>query len=149
MDDRGRLISKIGTRGGGNRPGEFRLPSQVVVSGGELFVLDAGNIRIQIFDTAGHFQRAISLAYTDNRSGLAVDSLGNIYVTDSVLNQIQVYRHDGQPLYTFAPAAIEDENFSHPSGMWVDADDCLYVVDSQSNRVGLFQVAGQNARKCQ
>jgi hypothetical protein len=28
----------------------------------------------------------------------------------------------------------------HPSGMWVDAGRRLYVVDSQSNRVGVFQI---------
>jgi DNA-binding beta-propeller fold protein YncE len=148
MDDRGRLLSKIGTRGGGNRPGEFRLPSQVVVSGGELFVLDAGNTRIQIFDTAGHFRRTISLVDTDNRTGLAVDSQGYVYITDSILNQIQVFGHDGQRLYTFDPSTIKGAKITRPSGLWVDASDCLYVVDSQSNLVGLFQIGGENARQC-
>ncbi len=149
MDDRGRLISKIGTRGGGDRPGAFRLPSQVVVGGGELFVLDAGNKRIQILDTVGHFRRAINLPYADNRTGLAVDDQGNIYVSDPELNQIRVFHLDGQWLYTFDPTTIEGANFGHPLAMWVDAGYCLYVVDSQSHRVGLFQIGGQNARQCQ
>jgi DNA-binding beta-propeller fold protein YncE len=148
MDDRGRFISKVGTRGGGNRPGEFRLPSQAVVSGDELFVLDAGNTRIQIFDTAGHYRRTINLDYADSRSGLAVDKEGNVYVSDSVLNQIQVFGHDGQRLYTFDASTIGGTSFIRPSGLWVDASDCLYVVDSQSHRVGLFQISGQNARQC-
>lgn len=150
MDNRGRPIGKIGKRGGGDQPGEFRLPTQVVVVGGELFVLDAGNTRIQILDAAGHFRRAIKLASAENRTGLAVDNQGNIYVSDPVVNQIQVYRHEGQPLYTFdLRTTITGENFSQPSGMWVDAGSCLYVVDSQSHRVGLFQISGQNARRCQ
>jgi DNA-binding beta-propeller fold protein YncE len=149
MDNRGRLIGKIGKRGGGDQPGEFRLPGQVVVSGGELFVLDAGNTRIQILDTAGHFRRAINLPYADNRTGLAVDQQGNIYVSDPELNQIQVFGHEGKWLYIFDPRTIEGANFSHPLGMWVDAGDCLYVVDSQSHRVGLFQISGQKARQCQ
>ncbi len=148
MDDRGRLISKIGTRGGGNRTGEFRLSTQVAVGGGEVFVLDAGNTRIQIFDTAGHFRRAISLVDTDNRTGLAVDSQGYVYVTDPVLNQIQAFGHDGQRLYTFDPSTIKGANFTRPSGLWVDAGDCLYVVDSESNLIGLFQIGRQNARQC-
>ena len=149
MDNRGRLISKIGKRGGGDQPGEFIHPGQVVVSGGELFVVDAGNSRIQILDTAGHFRRAINLPYADNRTGLAVDDQGNIYVSDPELNQIRVLHHDGQWLYTFDPSTIEGANFSHPLAMWVDAGDCLYVVDSQSRRIGLFQINGQNARPCQ
>src|ERR1039457_1680711 len=114
MDERGKLIRKLGNRGGGNRPGEFRFPSQVVVAGSELFVLDVGNTRIQVFDTGGHFLRAMNLGYADRRTGLAVDNRGNIYV-------------------------------SHPSGMWVDESRSIYVVDSQSNRVGLFQINGENA----
>ena len=145
MDDRGKLIRKLGNRGGGNRPGEFRFPSQVVVVGSELFVLDVGNTRIQVFDTGGHFLRAMNLGYADRRTGLAVDNRGNIYVSDSDLNQIQVLGHEGQTLYTFDPSTIKGANFSHPSGMWVDESRSIYVVDSQSNRVGLFQINGENA----
>ena len=147
MDERGKLIRKLGNRGGGNRPGEFKFPSQVVVAGSELFVLDAGNARIQVFDTGGHFLRAMNLGYADRRTGLAVDNRDNIYVSDSGLNQIQVLGHEGQTPYTFDPSAIKGANFSHPSGMWVDAGRYLYVEDSQSNRVGLFQINGENAPK--
>jgi len=148
MDDRGRLIGKAGKRGGGGQPGEFRLPSRAVVLGGEVFVLDAGNTRIQILDTALHFRRAIDLAYADHRTGLAVDNQRNIYVSDPVLNRIQVFSHEGRLLYTFDPSKIQGANFSHPSSMWVSLGSCLYVVDSQSNRVGVFQISGENARQC-
>lgn len=149
MDNRGRRLGKIGKRGSGDGPGEFTLPTQVVIRGGELFVLDAGNARIQIFDTTGHFRRAITLAYADNRTGLAVDSHSNAYVSDPDLNQIQVYGNEGQRLYTFDPRTIPGANFGHPSAMWVDAGCCLYAVDSATNRVGLFQISGQDARQCQ
>jgi hypothetical protein len=145
MDERGKLISRIGRRGGGNRTGEFRFPSQVVVADSELFVLDAGNTRIQVFDTGGHFLRALNLGYADRRTGLAVDKRGNIYVSDSSLNQIQVLGHEGQTLYTFEPTTIKGANFGHPSGMWVDAGSSIYVVDSQSNCIGLFQINVENA----
>jgi DNA-binding beta-propeller fold protein YncE len=148
MDDRGRLIAKAGKRGGGDRPGEFKLPSQAVIAGNELFVLDGGNARIQIFDTALHFRRAVSLAYADHRTGLAVDGHSNIYVSDPVLNRIAVFSPEGHPLYTFDPGTIKDANFSRPSTMWISAGACLYVVDSQSNRVGLFQISGNDHREC-
>jgi DNA-binding beta-propeller fold protein YncE len=145
MDERGKLIRKLGNRGGGDRPGDFRFPSQVVVAGSELFVLDAGNTRIQVFDTRGHFLRAINLGYADRRTGLAVDKRSNIYVSDSRLNQIQVLGHEGQTLYTFDPSTIKGANFGHPSSMWVDGSRSIYVVDSQSNQIGLFQINGENA----
>ena len=145
MDERGKLIRKLGSRGAGSRPGEFRFPSQVVVAGGELFVLDTGNTRIQVFDTAGHFRRALNLGYADRSTGLAVDNRGNIYISDSGLNQIQVLNHEGQTLYSFDPTTIKGANFSHPSAMWVDEGGSMYVVDSQSNRVGVFQIKAENA----
>jgi DNA-binding beta-propeller fold protein YncE len=148
MDDRGRPISQIGKLGGGDQSGEFRFPSQVVVEGGELFVLDAGNTRIQILDPAGHFRRAIPLTYADHRTGLAVDGRDNIYVSNFVLNQIEVHSHDADRLYIFDLSTVQGEKFIHPSSLWVDAGYCLYVVDSQSNRVGLFQISGKNARQC-
>ena len=144
MDERGKLIRKLGTRGGGNGPGEFRFPSEIAVTGSELFVLDAGNTRIQVFDSGGHFLRAINLGYTDRQTGLAVNR-GNIYVSDSSLNQIQVLGHEGQRLYTFDLSTVKGVNFSHPTGMWVDADRSLYVVDSQNNRIGLFQINSEHA----
>ena len=149
MDKRKRVIGKIGKRGGGTRPGEFRLPTQVAVAGHEVFVLDQGNTRIQVFDAAGNFRRAINLPYAEARSGLTVDNQGNIYVSDPALNQIQVFRHEGQPFYTFDPGTIKGANFGHPSALWVDAGYCLYAVDSESKHVGLLQISGQNAQQCQ
>lgn len=148
MDDRGTVIGKFGKRGGGDRPGEFRLPTQAVVSGGELFVLDSGNTRVQILDTEGHFRRAINLAYADRRTGLAVDKQGNVYVSDPGLNQVQIFSREGRRLYTFDPSTIKDANFGDPSGMWVHAGYCLYVLDSRSHRAGLFQISGEAARHC-
>jgi DNA-binding beta-propeller fold protein YncE len=145
MDERGKLVRKLGNRGGGERPGEFRFPSQVVAAGGELFVLDSGNTRIQVLDTEGHFLRAINLGYADRHAGLAVDKQVNIYVSDPDLNQIQAFDHEGQTLYRFDPGTIKGATFSHPSGMWIDASGGLYVLDSQNNRVGLFQIKAEKS----
>src|SRR5579872_2945618 len=147
MDQHGKLIRKLGSRGAGRRPGEFRFPTQVVVAGSELFVLDSGNTRIQVLDTGGTFLRTIPLGYADARTGLAVDNEGRAYVSDPALNQIQVFAHDGQMLYTFDPKTTKEEAPNRPSVMWVDPGDCLYVVDSQNNRVGAFQIQGEKSAK--
>ena len=148
MDDRGRLISNIGKIGGGSEPGEFRLPTLVVVEHGELFVLDAGNARIQILDTAGNFRQAIYIAYAGRGTGLAVDNQSNIYVSNPVLNHIQVFGQDGQLLDTLDLSTIKNADFIRPSSLWVDSRNCLYVVDSQSNRIGLFQIGGPDTHRC-
>ncbi len=143
----GKLIRKLGNRGGGGSLGEFRFPSQVAVAGSELFVLDAGNTRIQVFDRGGHVLRAMNLGYADRRTRLAVDERSNIYISDSDLNEIRILGHEGQAVYTFNLSTIKNANFGHPSAMWVNADRSIYVVDSQNNRIGLFQLNGENAQQ--
>ncbi|MGB7599019.1 MAG: 6-bladed beta-propeller [Candidatus Sulfotelmatobacter sp.] len=140
LDSRGRLVAKVGKRGGGYRPGEFKQPSQLVVRGDELFVLDSGNNRIQILDTAGHFLRAVKLVYADRHTGLAVDGQGTIYVSDPSLNRIQVFPREGQAPYSFDPGALKGADVTRAAGMWIDSGHCLYLVDSQSNRILLLQI---------
>lgn len=149
MDGRGHLVNRIGKRGGGDQPGDFRVPGQAVVAGDELFVLDVGNRRLQIFDLAGHFRRMIKVVVTDPRAGLAVDSELNVYVSDPALKVIAVFGHNGHPLYTYDPTATAEGEFSRPTGMWVSPENCLYVVDSGNRRrVDLFQIAGSEGRHC-
>jgi DNA-binding beta-propeller fold protein YncE len=149
MDARGHLVSRLGKRGGGEQAGDFRAPTQAVVAGEELFVLDSGNRRVQIFDLAGHFRRAIKTVITDARAGLAVDNHFNVYVSDPTVKVIQVFAHDGHSLYTYDPTATTEGEFSRPTGMWVSAENCLYVVDSGNRRrLDVYQIAGQEGRQC-
>jgi DNA-binding beta-propeller fold protein YncE len=148
MNRRGQVVARIGKRGGGDQPGDFHFPTRAVVAGNELLVLDAGNSRIQVFDTTGHFRRATRLAFADHNTGLAVDRDLNIYVTDASLNAIQVFNREGRPLYTFDPAARAEGKVSRLSALWVSADNCLYVVDSGSRRVSVFQIGRKDVRQC-
>jgi hypothetical protein len=149
MDGRGHLVSRLGQRGGGEESGDFRAPTQAVVAGKELFVLDTGNRRVQIFDLTGHFRRAIKAVITDARAGLAVDNELNVYVSDPALKVIQVFAHDGHPLYTYDPTATAEGEFSRPTGMWVSPENCLYLVDSGNRRrLDLFQIAGHEGHQC-
>ncbi len=147
MDGRGHLVSRLGKRGGGEEPGDFRAPTQAVVAGDELFVLDSGNRRVQIFDLSGHLRRIVKAVITDGRAGLAVDNDLNVYVSDPALKVVEVFAHDGHPLYTYDPTATAEGEFSRPTGMWVSPDNCLYVVDSGTRRrLDLFQIAGRESR---
>jgi DNA-binding beta-propeller fold protein YncE len=147
MDDRGRLVAKFGKRGGGSRPGEFRKPTQVAVSGEELFVLDQGNTRLQILDKAGHFRRFIMLVDADPRAGLAVDKGENIYISYPDLARVQVFNHAGESQYTYDLSNVKDWILSRPTSLWVDANYGLYVVDSLNKRVALFQIEKQDRRR--
>jgi hypothetical protein len=148
VDSRGHLLMRMGRRGGGNQLGDFRFPTQAVIEGDELYVLDAGNTRVQIFDPAGRFRRAIQLASADQNTGLAVDGGRNVYVSDPVLKLVQVFGREGRALYTLDLSTTQTGEFSRPASLWVSADDCLYLVDSVRRQVGVFQITRNNARQC-
>jgi sugar lactone lactonase YvrE len=150
LDQKGRLIRKIGKRSGaGDGPSEFTEPTQLAAGGGELFVLDTGNTRVQVFDAAGRFLRQIDLIHTDRHTGIAIDSHANLYVSDPSFNRIQIFRHDGSLLSTFDATTISTATFSRPSALWIEAGHCLYVADSENHRIGLFQINLPNAAPCQ
>jgi DNA-binding beta-propeller fold protein YncE len=148
LNHEGRVLARFGKRFGGEGLGEFRYPSQVVAAGGEIVVLDAGNYRIQILDTRGHFLKQFKLPDVSNSTGLAMDGDGNIYLTDPQLNQLQVFSHSGEFLYKFGESGTGPGQFNGMSGIWVDSGHCLYVVDSKNKRVQLFRIAAANADGC-
>jgi DNA-binding beta-propeller fold protein YncE len=138
LDKKGRVLERFGIRGGGTKPGEFRRPTQVVAAGGEIFVLDLGNSRVQIFNLRERSWREITAVDADMRSGLAVDKHGNIYVSDTGLNRISVFNHEGRFLYIFGQYGTKPGEFNGVSGLWVDSGQCLYAVDAQNKRIQVF-----------
>jgi tripartite motif-containing protein 71 len=148
LDKGGHVLARFGKRFGGDGPGEFSLPTQIAVAGGEIVVLDSGNRRIQILDEQGHFQREIRVEGISNGSGLAIDSDKNIYVTDPPLDRLQAFSLYGQELYEFGQTGTQPGQFRGISGIWLNSGHCLYVVDTQNRRVQLFQVGETKTDSC-
>src|SRR5207245_222882 len=71
----------------GSDQSHFNFPAGVAVdSSGNIYVADADNHRVQIFDSFGNWKKTIGVSSipTSEYSGVAVDSLlGDIYVADS------------------------------------------------------------------
>jgi streptogramin lyase len=86
----------FGSQGSGN--GEFNFPSAIAVdSGGNIYVADTFNDRVQVFNPSGVFQSTFGSFGTGNGEfsspyGIAVGSRGNIYVADTANNRVQVFR---------------------------------------------------------
>jgi streptogramin lyase len=149
FDKSGQVLGRLGTRGGGREPGEFRHPTQVAGAGDEIAVLDAGNFRVQVFDAQGHFLRKVSLPFASGRTGLAMDNDNNIYVSDPDLNHLDVFNRDGKLVYEFGESGKEPGQFNGMSGLWLDSGHCLYVADMQNKRVQLFRSGRSDTAGCQ
>lgn len=101
---------------------------------GELFVPPGGgpnpNARIVKFSKDGKFlkmwgRKGSGRGELDGAHGLAFDSRGRLFVADRTNNRIQTFDQDGNSL-------AEWKQFGRPSGLFIDANDTLYVTDSES-----------------
>jgi len=138
-----RLKGIIGLEG--NEIGRFHSPTHIAVSrGGNIFVTDSLNFRIQVFNPEGGFMRSFgapgnSPGYFSRPKGVAVDSDGNIYVVDALFDNVQVFDKEGRLLMSFGNPGKELGEFWLPSGIFIDSKDLIYISDSYNNRVQIFQ----------
>lgn len=144
LNNRGKVLGRVGKRGGGPGQGDFRNPVKVAVTKDEVIVLDSGNFRLQVFDLQGRFQREMSLPDINAHSGLAADEFDNIYVADWNTGQIAVFAADGRPFYRFGQMGQGPGEFNGPTGLWIKSG-CLYVADTDNRRVQEFRI---DAGKC-
>jgi DNA-binding beta-propeller fold protein YncE len=144
-DDNGVKLGEFGLRGEG--VGEFNLPTQVAVApDGTVYVLDAGNFRVQAFSAEGKFLRAwgrVGRAFGDfaRPRGLAVGGDGNVYVTDAAFRNVQVFNPQGQLLLAIGGESIADKpgQYVMPAGVAVDELGHVYVVDQAFAKVDVFK----------
>ncbi|OLS15867.1 MAG: NHL repeat-containing protein [Promethearchaeota archaeon CR_4] len=123
----------------------------VVNATGHLYVADAGNNRVQVFDRVGTYQYTIGSGYgSDNAhfygpSGVAVNTTGHLYVMDTDNQRVQVFDSTGTYLYTIGtPQVIGNDNdhFHTPLGVTVNNTGHVYIADTENNRVQVFDRAG-------
>jgi len=146
--DSGTALFDIGKRGEG--PGEFNLPRDAVVgAGGELYVVDGGNFRVQVFDSSGRFVKTFGAV---GRQGgqfsrpkeIAIDAQGNLYVVDTAFGNFQIFDAEGRLLLDVGSRGNADApaRFMLPSGIAVDrGDGRVYMVDQYFRKVEVFRPA--------
>ncbi|MFN8528205.1 MAG: TIGR03663 family protein [Anaerolineae bacterium] len=144
----GEFVRDIGT--GGGDPGQLNEPAGMAVSSdGRLFVADTWNRRISVFSTADGtalYQFPVLGWYEDlgNRPYIAVDLPRDLlYVGDPDAGRILVYTTNGTCIGSFGqkgdPAQFMDNTmFATISGLAVDADGNVYIVDSGANRISVY-----------
>ena len=135
----GEILLQLGTRKvAGNGPNQFSSPSDVVIANnGDIFVIDGHgegtNERIMKFDRNGNFilewgepgNGPCGAGEFSSLHALDIDSQGRLFIGDRDNNRIQIYDQDGNYLDCWY-------QFGRPSGIYIDADDNLFVADSES-----------------
>jgi hypothetical protein len=133
----GELLLTLGRHGAaGSGPDTFNQPSDVLVApNGDIFIADGhgsgGNNRIMKLSADGRFIKEWGGTGGDHGQlrdahALAMDSEGRLFVADRGNSRIQIFDQEGTHLATWT-------QFGRPSGLFIDANDILYAVDSESN----------------
>lgn len=141
----GKVLLTLGTPGtAGHPPTHFTEPNDVLVApDGSIFVAEAHNDqfldapgtggigRISKFAPDGKFIKSwgtwgYGTGQFRGAHSLAMDSRGRLFVADRGNRRIQIFDQEGKHLDTWY-------QFSRISGLYIDAKDTLYAIDSESD----------------
>jgi DNA-binding beta-propeller fold protein YncE len=113
---------------------------------GILYVLDAGNFRVQAFAADGTFLRTFGsvgsgAANFARPRGIAVDDEGNVYVSDAYFGNVQIFNAQGQLLLALGQAGDRDApgRYGLVSGVAVDETGRVYVGDQLFRKIEVIR----------
>jgi DNA-binding beta-propeller fold protein YncE len=144
----------LGTGTKGSADGQFNHPAGVAVDPGtsDVYVADSGSLGdnndgVQKFDRNGHFilkwgSSGSSNGQFGNPNDVAVDSKGDVYVSDLNNHRIQKFKSNGGFIKKWGQLGAGDGEFNHPAGIDVDSSDNLYVADVNNQRIQKFASNG-------
>lgn len=135
----------LGKRGIG--PGEFNLPRDVAIGiHGQIYVVDGGNFRVQVFDRTGRFINSFGsvgkqMGNFARPKEIATDAAGNVYVVDAAFGNFQIFSPDGDLLMFIGERSERDgpARYMLPSGIYVDEDGRVYMVDQWFKKIDIFR----------
>ncbi|MGA9587826.1 MAG: 6-bladed beta-propeller [Terracidiphilus sp.] len=75
--------------------------------------------------------------------GVAVDGDGNVYVTDTLNNRVEIFDADGSFVSEFGKHGDGPGYLARPKGIAVDSDGHIWVADQMEDRLQVFNREGQ------
>ncbi|HVO82441.1 MAG TPA: 6-bladed beta-propeller [Terriglobales bacterium] len=76
-------------------------------------------------------------------SNVALDKDGNVYVTDTLNNRVEIFDADGNFISWFGKHGDGPGYFARPKGIAIDCDGHIWVADEMQDRVQVFDRQGQ------
>jgi DNA-binding beta-propeller fold protein YncE len=119
-----------------------------------LYVVDTGNDVVRVYDadslkplrvigTPGKKHTLTEPGTFSLPTNVAVDGDGNVYVTDTFNNRVEIFDADGEFIGQFGKAGDGAGQFERPKGIAVDGDGHIWVVDAAQDRVKVFDREGR------
>ncbi|MBF0547041.1 MAG: IPT/TIG domain-containing protein [Candidatus Riflebacteria bacterium] len=157
----GAFLKKWGAYGTGD--GQFSLLQQVAIdsSGNFIYAIDSLGNRVQKFTLNGDFiskwgKSGSGDGEFNHPIDLAIDSSGTVYIVDTDNNRIQKFTPDGALIGWWGADTLDyvgwhnpgsqrtavsgylDGAFQQPSGIAIDIEGSVYVLDPANKRIQLF-----------
>lgn len=131
---------------GGDGRGEFRSPEGIVIGpDGRIYVVDAGNHRVQVLAKDGSFRNAWS---TGECRRIAYDLAGAVYLVDKGAKRVMKYSLNGHLLTSWGTIGDGPGQFREPGGIAVDRrTGQVYVVDRSRCCILVFTPGGRFVRE--
>lgn len=142
FDPQGTYLCEWG--GHGEEPGKFLRPQGLVIDeDDQLWVADASNHRIQVFDVSVTPPKLVRVWGENGREygklaypyDLFLDGEGHIYVCEFGTHRIQKFTLEGEPVGVWGEAGREVGQLHQPWGMCRDEKNRIHVLDSYNHRI--------------
>jgi DNA-binding beta-propeller fold protein YncE len=119
-----------------------------------LYVVDSAQDQVIVFDadslkllrrigTGGKNHFLTTPGDFAEPQGVAVDNEGNVYVTDTLNDRVEIFDGDGNFVSTFGKAGDGPGAFTRPKGIAVDSDGHVWVADEMQDNLQVFNKDGQ------
>jgi len=120
-----------------------------------LYVTDAEQDLVQVYDADPPYKYIRSLGKEGTKhtstvpgefskpTAVAVDKDGNVYVSDTWNDRIEVFDAEGNFVRTFGKAGDGPGYFARPKGISVDSDGHLWICDEVQDRVQVYTPEGR------
>jgi hypothetical protein len=147
LDDDERPVLMIGKFGTG--PADLNAPTGVLEgSNGDLYVVDRGNARIQVYDATGRHLRSLGRWGKGEGELSAPTSVawtrdGRLAVADSLNHRIVIFERDGSSSHSFGSLGTGDGEFNLPREIVCDGEGRLVVLDRGNQRLQFWSADGR------
>ena len=110
-------------------------------SGGNVYVTDCSNNRVQVFTPEGEFLREIKATpkgSVPNPFAIAIDSSDNVYVSERDNHCVDIFNSRGEYIASFGSTGTKEGQFDGAFGLHIDRNDCVLVCDCKNGRIQVF-----------
>lgn len=110
----------------------------------QIVVFDADNFKpLRTIGTPGKQHTLTTPGDFSKPTNVAVDQDGNLYVSDTLNNRIEVFDADGKFIRTFGKNGDGVGDFQRPKGIAIDVDGHVWVADAMLCRLQVYTPEGQ------